>query len=112
MNFSLKNQSGKSIFLLFIIGAMIFLLAGCSTPKKTKASQKTRKTKAVAAERMKKQFLLRNVWVSDTLSAKNTGFRKINRMSPLVYDHWLGQGNSIDGISLHGSVTCREVWNV
>jgi outer membrane protein assembly factor BamB len=66
----------------------------------------------VAAERMKKQFLLRNVWVSDTLSAKNTGFRKINRMSPLVYDQWLVQGNSIDGISLHDSVTGREVWKV
>ena len=51
-----------------------------------------------ASTNTKKTFKVNAEWVQDTLSAKNIGFRKINRMSLVRYADFIIAGNSLDGI--------------
>ncbi len=52
------------------------------------------------------------VWVQDTLAQKNFGYRKINRMSPLIYKNQLIVGNAIDGLVSYQIGTQNEVWRI
>ena len=51
-------------------------------------------------------------WVRDSLATPNTGFRKINRMSPLLYKNLVIVGNSIDGIVAYTQDSGQEVWRI
>lgn len=104
-------QKVYSLFCkVFLIPLFVLGFAGCSSSGK-KQAVRTQKNRIHHTD-SKKQFILRNVWVKDTLSKMNTGFRKINRTSPMVYDKWIVQGNSIDGISLHLASTGAQLWKV
>ncbi|MGZ3691344.1 MAG: outer membrane protein assembly factor BamB family protein [Pseudobdellovibrio sp.] len=45
-----------------------------------------------------KNFTVNATWVQDLLAAPNVQFRKINRMSPLLYKKNIIAGNSIEGL--------------
>ena len=45
-----------------------------------------------------KEFKVSAFWAQDTLSRKNVQFRKINRMTPVVYKKSLVVGNALDGL--------------
>ena len=55
---------------------------------------------------------LSSFWVQDTLAKPNTAFRKINRMSPLIYKDQLITGNAIDGLNAYRIEDHSLVWNL
>lgn len=70
--------------LLFLIVSAVFV-SGCSMISKIN-------------EKSNRKFVVNAQWVQDTLAKKNNEFRKINRMSPVIYKNTVVVGNSIDGL--------------
>ena len=56
------------------------------------------------------QVKLKSFWVKDTLIKANTGFRKINRFSPLPYENQIIIANSLDGVISYNKSTQKEAW--
>jgi outer membrane protein assembly factor BamB len=52
------------------------------------------------------------VWVQDTLAKPNLGFRKVNRMSPLLYKDQIIVGNAQDGLVSYRLSSKNEVWRL
>ena len=79
---------------------IVFLVSGCSTlsanPEVTSLNRKS--------------FQLRTLWIKDTLQKENLGFRKVNRMTPLLLRNLIIQGNGIDGIVAVDLNTGKEIW--
>lgn len=76
-------------YLLAVLMSSFLGLFSCSTPKG--GSTDLRKT----------EYFFKTIWVQNTLSEKNSTFRKINRFSP-IYDSKENKvilANSIDGLS-------------
>ncbi|MBC7466598.1 MAG: PQQ-binding-like beta-propeller repeat protein [Bdellovibrio sp.] len=51
-------------------------------------------------------------WVRDSLAKKNDGFRKINRMTPIVYKNKIIMGNAVDGLVAYNQESGQELWRV
>ncbi len=51
-------------------------------------------------------------WVQSSLQKKNEGFRKVNRMSPILYKNWVLIGNAFDGIVAFNQENGQEAWRV
>ncbi len=86
-------------FLTFLFALM--LLSGCaSTMAKRKNSSK------------KAHLVLTPFWAQDTLARPNIGFRKVNRMSPILYKDQIIVGNSLDGLVSYDIQTKNEVWRI
>src|SRR5579872_7300961 len=60
----------------------------------------------------KREFVIENSWVRSTLKKDFTGFRRMNRMSPLVLDDLIIEGNSVDGIVAYNRGTGALVWRL
>ncbi len=58
------------------------------------------------------KFLVTVNWVRDTLAKKNEGFRKINRMSPVLYKNTVITGNALDGLVAFDRVSGAELWRI
>lgn len=52
------------------------------------------------------------VWVQNTLVKPNTGFRKVNRMSPLIYKDQIIVGNAIEGLVSYRMDSKNLVWSL
>jgi len=96
-------------FFLFIVSSFIFV--GCSQVEKVKTNFENWQTKM--AER--KTFQIRKAWVKQAPQKTNLQFRKINRMSPLLYvdaknGEMLIVANALDGISAYTRYQGHEVW--
>lgn len=83
---------------LFVLLGLILLSVSCSTPAKPVA----------------KKFKLdvTPFWVQDTLSQSNNGFRKINRMTPLIYKNQIVVGNALDGLVSYDLNSKTELWRI
>jgi outer membrane protein assembly factor BamB len=81
-------------FSVALIGAA-GLLSGCATVDSSKPDLK------VSA-----------FWVQDTLAEKNYQFRKVNRMTPVVYKKTIVVGNALDGIVSYDLETKNEKWRI
>lgn len=57
-------------------------------------------------------FQTRNWWVQQTTEQDNLGFRKINRMKPLLYKQMVIQANGVDGVGAYHHLTGAELWKV
>jgi len=77
------------------------LLASCSSLEKW-----------VGEDRNHREFQLRNVWVQQGSEKDNLGFRKVNRMMPLLLGKILLQGNSIDGLAAYDLENGNEMWRL
>jgi len=91
----------------------LLLLAGCGTV--SGLTDKMHDLQAKNAER--RSFQIRKDWIKQGPEITNMGFRKINRMSPLLYtDKNLGelviQANSIDGVVAYERFTGHEIWRL
>lgn len=75
-----------------------FLLAGCSSFSGKQIESR--------------EYHVRKLWVRNALSQANTGFRKINRMSPVLTGDLLVTGNAIEGLVAYDRDTGRERWRV
>lgn len=94
----------KSFFLCALFGFAISTL-GCATWTENIKSQ-------LDAKEDKKTFQVKKLWVRDTLSETNEGFRKINRMTPIIYKDLIIQGNSIDGVVAFREKDGQKVWSI
>ncbi|MBK9322516.1 MAG: PQQ-binding-like beta-propeller repeat protein [Bdellovibrionaceae bacterium] len=84
-------------FLLLLSG----FLVGCSTMENlfSKNSEK-------------RELQVRDVWVREGTLKENLGFRKINRMSPLILGEALIQSNAIDGIAAYNKDSGQTLWRL
>lgn len=53
---------------------------------------------------------LHAVWAQDLLDKKNIGFRKVNRMTPLVVKNQIIAGSGLEGLVSYDVDTYREKW--
>ncbi len=59
-----------------------------------------------------KRFVVNAYWVQDTLAQKNKEFRKVNRMSPIIYKNSLIVGNALDGLVSYDLKTKNKNWRL
>jgi outer membrane protein assembly factor BamB len=80
---------------LAVIASVLFLVcAGCSSFSHTE----------------NRQFKIESTWVRSTLNKEFLGFRRLHRMTPLVLDQMIVQGNGIDGIAAYSKQTGHMLW--
>ena len=58
----------------------------------------------------KKDFKVTPLWAQDTLSSPNHKFRKVNRMTPVIYKNSVVIGNSYDGLVSYNLDTKNTNW--
>ena len=90
----------KKISLLFSVILPSLFFSSCSS---------TGDKKNTPPER---NVVLSTKWVRDSLAKENTGFRKINRMSPIIYKNKIIIGNAIDGLVAYNQESGQEVWRI
>lgn len=59
-----------------------------------------------------REFTVENRWVRSTLVKEHLGYRRLNRMSPIVLPGRVIQGNSIDGIVAYDRSNGAEIWRL
>jgi outer membrane protein assembly factor BamB len=59
-----------------------------------------------------RQFVLQRDWAQSTLRKEFLGYRRMNRMTPLVLDQMVIQGNAIDGIAAFNRQTGSLIWRL
>lgn len=60
----------------------------------------------------RREFVVNAFWAQDTLAHPNPAFRKINRMTPVVYKNSIIVGNAYDGLISYDLSSQRELWRV
>jgi outer membrane protein assembly factor BamB len=103
----------KLFLSLFLFSASAFL-ASCASLKSGEEKFSNWQATKLAERRA---FEIRKEWVRQGPENLNMGFRKINRMSPLLYvdkshGEMIIQANSIDGIVAYERFSGREVWRL
>lgn len=86
----------KFLLLFFIFG-----LSGCSSLSEKMDSWNSGEHRV---------FETRGLWVKRTTEQDNLGFRKINRMKPLLFKNLVIQANGLDGIVAYSQEAGAEVW--
>jgi outer membrane protein assembly factor BamB len=87
----------KILFLL----PTLFVLCACSTLDQW-----------LSRNAEKREFQVRDVWVREGTLKDNLGFRKINRMTPLVLGDLLIESNALDGIVAYKRETGQTMWRL
>lgn len=77
------------------------LLSGCTQFEKWQSQYNTRRV-----------FDSKEVWVKQTTDKDNLGFRKINRMKPLLFKNSVIQANGIDGIGAYKKENGQLIWKL
>ena len=91
----------KSIFWIFFIGSLFSLLS-CTSFQSIFFS-KNMQTRKIHIEKL---------WVRSTLEDVYLGTRLNHYMSPILIDHWIIQGNSIDGLGAYERKTGKKIWKI
>lgn len=86
-----------------LVFGFLFVFNGCS-------SFQEKIDEEFSEGRARREFQFRKLWVRDTLSNTNKGYRKINRMTPLIYKDLVIQGNSFDGVVAYRQDSGQRVW--
>lgn len=90
---------------IVLLGSLLFILAGCTTIDSTLEKWSSKNNS-------KREYQVKTDWVRRTTEKDNLGFRKINRMTPLLVGDLLVQGNGIDGLVAYERDTGREKWRL
>lgn len=90
--------------LILNLSPLAFVLAGCSTFSSTMESWSSRNNK--------RTFEVKTAWVRSTTAEDNLGFRKINRMTPLLVGPLVIQGNGMDGIAAYDRESGDLKWRL
>lgn len=90
----------------YLIIILLFSLASCSAIEKQRNTQVEKRT-----------FQIRKAWVRQSTASTNLAFRKINRMSPVLFTNSNGQefviqANAIDGVVSYTRDNGKEVWRL
>ena len=59
-----------------------------------------------------RQFVIQNNWIRPTLEKDFVGYRRMNRMSPLLYKNVIIQSNAIDGIQAFRKESGAQLWKM
>lgn len=81
----------------FLVLVLSVLVAACSSFKSSPNSRK---------------LVFEKKWVRQTTAAEFTGYRRMNRMTPLVLDQVIVQGNPIDGLVAYNRQNAAEIWRL
>ena len=84
----------KTVLILLVVA----VLSGCSSLQ--------------SGSEPYKRFVVNAEWVQDTLKKTNLEFRKVNRMSPVIYKKSVIVGNSLDGLVSYDLQTRNQNWRV
>lgn len=84
--------------LVFLAGLMV---TGCASVSGVLGSK--REARSVAIE---------SRWTRSTLNKDFLGYRRLNRMAPLVLDKLVIQSNAVDGIVAYERATGRQIWRI
>lgn len=79
---------------LVLLGAFA---VGCASLKSSPSSRK---------------LVFEKDWVRQTNAKEFTSYQRMNRMSPLILDQLIIQGNSIDGIVAYSKKNASEIWRI
>lgn len=91
-------KSGVSIALSF--WASLIVLSGCTTLKDRLASNSAR------------ELVLEPAFVRATPAKETFSYRRINRMTPLLTDSEVIQGNAVDGLVVFNRKSGSEIWRL
>src|ERR1700712_3312915 len=86
---------------LAMVLAAFFLTAGCSTV-----------SQSIGRNGAGHKFTLENAWSRTTLKNEFYGFRRLNRMSPIVLETMVIASNAIDGIVAFDRGSGRQLWRI
>ena len=89
---------------LFKILPLALFLLGCSTYNETMEKWSTRNNK--------RTFEVKTAWVRQTTKQDNLGYRKINRMTPVLVGDLVIQGNGLDGIAAYSRENGDLKWRL
>ncbi|MGZ3775065.1 MAG: outer membrane protein assembly factor BamB family protein [Pseudobdellovibrionaceae bacterium] len=90
-------------FILF--GSLLLTLVGCTTIDNT-----LEKWRSVNSS--KREYGVKTAWVRQTTVKDNLGFRKINRMTPILAGDLIIQGNGIDGLIAYDRDNGQIKWRL
>ncbi|WP_374073235.1 PQQ-binding-like beta-propeller repeat protein [Bdellovibrio bacteriovorus] len=90
---------------LVLLGSLFLTLVGCTTVDRTLEQWSSKNNS-------KREYEVKTAWVRQTTVKDNLGFRKINRMTPLLVGDLVIQGNGLDGIVAYEKETGREKWRL
>lgn len=79
-------------------------LIGCSTLESLRDS--------LGPVPMSREFRIESRWTRQTTRSDNLGFRRLNRMPPIVLQKMIIQGNAVDGVSAYERESGREIWRI
>ncbi|WP_413587600.1 PQQ-binding-like beta-propeller repeat protein [Bdellovibrio sp. HCB274] len=91
------------------LGAVALIMMGCTT-----VDQSVDKTvdQWRALNNSKRTFEVKTAWVRQTTYKENLGFRKINRMTPLLVGDLVIQSNGMDSISAYSRADGQLKWKL
>ncbi len=84
---------------------LLLSLAGCTTLSNTME-------KWSSLNNSKREYTVKAAWVRQTTEKENLEFRKINRMTPIVTEDLVIQGNGIDGLVAYTKRFGYEKWRL
>lgn len=58
------------------------------------------------------RFVVNSFWAQNSLAAPNPAFRKVNRMTPVIYKKSIIVGNALDGLVSYDLDTKNEIWRL
>jgi outer membrane protein assembly factor BamB len=59
-----------------------------------------------------REFSINSTWVRTTLNSDYLGYRRLNRMSPIVLDKMIIQANAVDGVAAFNRKSGRLIWRM
>ncbi|UXR63514.1 PQQ-binding-like beta-propeller repeat protein [Bdellovibrio bacteriovorus] len=90
---------------IVLLGALLMTLVGCSTLN-------SGLEKWSSLNNSKREYEVKTAWVRRTTEKDNLGFRKINRMTPVLAGDLIIQGNGMDGIVAYNRDNGQERWRL
>lgn len=90
---------------LFLLGSLIFSLTGCATLDRALEQWSSKNSN-------KREYEVKTAWVRQTSQKDNLGFRKINRMTPVLVGDLVIQGNGLDGLAAYEKNSGRLKWRL
>lgn len=91
------QMRGVPFFILLPI-FLLMALSGCTSLRGMNNAQR--------------EMVLENSWVRSTTSKEFLGYRRMNRMAPIVHDNMVIQGNAIDGLVAYNRKTGSQIWRI
>lgn len=88
-----------------LLVSLLLTLAGCATVDRTLEQWSSKNN-------LQREYEVKTAWIRQTTKKDNLGFRKINRMTPVLVEGLLIQGNGLDGLVAYERDSGREKWRL